>query len=90
MTNFENIPDVLTVSELQQVLRIGRSTAYRLIKANEIQSLRIGRSIRVPKSSVIDYVKTTCLSLEARREMCYDEINVTTQDRGLSGERSVT
>ena len=56
MTDFENVPDVLTVSELQKVLRIGRSTAYRLIKANEIQSIRIGRSIRVPKSSVIDYV----------------------------------
>lgn len=90
MTDFESVPDVLTVTDLQKVLRIGRSTAYRMIKTNEIRSIRVGRSIRIPKSFVADYVQTMCVSVEARQEMCYDETNVTTEDRGLSEERSVT
>lgn len=90
MTDFENVPDVLTVTDLQRVLRIGRSTAYRLIKTNEIQSIRIGRSIRIPKNYVENYMQAMRVSVEARQEMCYDGVNVTTEDKGLSEERSVT
>ena len=58
MIDLENIPDVLTISELQQVLRIGRSTAYRLIRSRELQCVRVGRSIRIPKQYMMEYVQT--------------------------------
>ncbi len=89
MTDFENVPDILTIPELQAVLRIGRSTAYRLIKTNDIHSIRIGRCIRIPKQFVEEYVQARCIAVEDAKEVCYDNINVTNQDGGLSGERSV-
>lgn len=58
MNNFEHIPDVLTIPELQKVLRIGRSTAYRLIKSSELRCIRIGRSIRIPREYVLEFIET--------------------------------
>ena len=58
MSNFDHIPDILTISELQKVLRVGRSTAYRLIKTSELRCIRIGRSIRIPREYVLEFIET--------------------------------
>jgi len=50
-------PDVLTVSELAGLLRIGRNQAYQLVTERRIYSARIGRSIRVPKSAIVAYLE---------------------------------
>lgn len=54
---FYDFPDVLTVRQMQAALQIGRTVAYRLLKVGEIQSFRIGNSIRIPKKSLILYVQ---------------------------------
>lgn len=56
MIELDQIPDILTISDLQKILQVGRSTAYRLIKSHEIQSIRIGRSIRIPKKYVKEFI----------------------------------
>jgi excisionase family DNA binding protein len=43
------MPAVLTVEEAAKVLRIGRSAAYEGVRVGQIPSLKVGRSIRVPK-----------------------------------------
>ncbi len=40
---------VLTVPEAATFLRVGRTAAYEAIRSGEIPSVRIGRSIRVPR-----------------------------------------
>jgi len=57
---FTNFPDVLTVDDIQKALGIGRSMAYRLIQAGEIKHIRIGKSIKIPKLFLIDYVTEKC------------------------------
>lgn len=54
---FANLPDILTIDDLQAALRIGRSTAYKLIQDNQIPSFRIGKSIKVYKRSLVEYVE---------------------------------
>lgn len=49
-------PDVLTVEQVAQVLNIGINAAYRLVNSQEIGYRRIGKSIRVPKVCVVDYL----------------------------------
>ena len=39
---------LMTVSEVAEALRIGRSRCYELIRTGEIPSLHLGRSVRVP------------------------------------------
>jgi excisionase family DNA binding protein len=47
---------LLTVPQAAQVLAIGRSTAYELIAAGDLEVVHIGRSVRVPVRALEDYV----------------------------------
>jgi excisionase family DNA binding protein len=53
---FEQYHDVVTVEELAEMLKIGRNTAYELVRADIIDCVRVGRNIRISKQSVIDYI----------------------------------
>jgi len=57
MTMLNKYNDVLTVEELCEVLRIGKNTAYRLLKSNEIKSVKIGKIYKIPKKSVRKYLE---------------------------------
>lgn len=50
-------PDLLTVKDIQDLLHIGRSTAYSLLKSGEIKSMRIGSIYRIPKAYLIEYIR---------------------------------
>ena len=56
---FVSYPDVVSVAQLQQMLGIGKNTAYNLIKKKIIKSVRIGRVHKIPKANVIKYIKGT-------------------------------
>ena len=51
--------DLLTVTELAHILRVGRNKAYEVIRADIIPSIRIGRQIRISKQAVIDYLNAS-------------------------------
>ena len=57
MTMLNKYNDVLTVEELCEVLRIGKNIAYRLLKSNEIKSVKIGKIYKIPKKSVRKYLE---------------------------------
>lgn len=61
-----NAPDILTVSDLQRLLNIGRSTAYRLIENGEIRCIRVGRTIRIPKKFVADFIENSIFTIEKK------------------------
>lgn len=46
------LPPVLTVDEARQVLRIGRRQLYRAIARHDVPALKLGRSIRIPRSGL--------------------------------------
>lgn len=48
--------DVLTVEDVMKILRIGRNTAYSLIKSEELKSIRIGYQLRIPKAYLVEYL----------------------------------
>ena len=54
---FEEYPDMLTVHQIAQILRIGRNKAYALVNSGDINSLRIGRKHLVPKVWLIDFIE---------------------------------
>ncbi len=53
---FRHYPDALTPRQVQEMLGIGQRMAYDLLREGKIQSVRMGRLYRVPKSAVIDYL----------------------------------
>lgn len=47
---FENYPDVVEVDDLRKMLGgISKKLAYRLLSDQEIRSVRVGRSYKIPK-----------------------------------------
>ena len=47
-----------TVSEIQDILEIGRTTAYNLIKQNLFRCVRVGGCIRISKKSFDAWLDT--------------------------------
>lgn len=47
---------VLTVTDLQEVLGIGRNTAYSLIRSGAVPSIKVGKKYRIPKDAVLYYL----------------------------------
>lgn len=48
---------LLKLSEVAQMLGIGRSLVYELIAQGQIPSVRLGRCIRVPSESLQQWIK---------------------------------
>lgn len=55
---FSDYPDVVSIAELQSMLRISRNTAYELVRSGKIRSVKIGRTYRIPLTAVEDYLNT--------------------------------
>jgi excisionase family DNA binding protein len=47
----------LTVYELALMMRISKMSAYRLVRTGELESIRVGRSYRIPEQAVISYMR---------------------------------
>ena len=55
---FKEYPDILTIPQVAQALGIGRKAAYALVNTNQLGAVRIGRTIKVPKFSLEDFIRT--------------------------------
>ena len=54
---FDLEPILLTIPEAARLLSIGRTMAYKLISAGELEVVHIGRAARVPVDAVREYVE---------------------------------
>lgn len=55
----EILPLVLKVEDLMPILQIGRNTAYALVRSGQIYSVRVGRTYRIPREAVFNYLRKT-------------------------------
>ena len=53
---FPDFPDIVTVTQLQEMLGLSRHLAYDLINDGSIRGLKIGNAFKIPKVNVIEYV----------------------------------
>lgn len=54
---FDSYEDILTPEEAAEALRIGMNAMYNKLRNEEIHGFRNGRSWRISKESLIEYVK---------------------------------
>lgn len=53
----EQYEELLSISELQEILCIGRNSAYSLLNQGKIPAFRIGRNWKIPKEALIQYIQ---------------------------------
>jgi excisionase family DNA binding protein len=60
-SSISTLPEVLTAREAAAILRVGRNQLYQAVSRGELGSIRIGRSIRIPKQSLLDLLASASL-----------------------------
>lgn len=53
----ETIPEVLTLKECCELLKVGKNTMLRLLHDKEIEGFRIGNRWKIPKESVVEFIR---------------------------------
>ena len=53
---FSEYPDVVTVTQLSDMLDTSTKTAYQLLRENKIEHFKIGRTYKIPKINVLKYM----------------------------------
>lgn len=55
---FRDYPDVVNIEQMCRMLGgFGKKTGYRLLRENKIEAFRIGKSYKIPKIQVMNYLK---------------------------------
>lgn len=55
---FKEYPDILTIPQVAKALGIGTKAAYALVNNHQLGAVRVGRTIKVPKFSLEDFIRT--------------------------------
>lgn len=53
---FKDYPDVLTTKDLQNILGISGKTVFWLLHSDQIKSIKVGRSFRIPKIYLLQFL----------------------------------
>jgi excisionase family DNA binding protein len=51
------VPVMFTIRQAAQILNVSRTQVYKLIKTNELDSVKVGRSRRVTESQLVAYIQ---------------------------------
>ena len=60
--SYDELPLMLSVTDIAEVLGISRAGAYELVKAEGFPSLSIGTRIIIPKDELIAWIKRQTFS----------------------------
>lgn len=53
---FENFDDILTIEKLAELLKIGTTQAYRLVRSGAVKAFKEGKDWKICKKAVIEYI----------------------------------
>ena len=53
---FEQYDDILTIEEVAEILKIGMTKTYRLVRSGNLKRYKEGKDWRIPKQALSEYV----------------------------------
>lgn len=54
---FNEYEDIMTVEDVMEALHVGKNRVYELLSEQKLSGFRMGRPWKIPKESVIEYVR---------------------------------
>lgn len=51
-TPIADLPEFMTIPEVSRWLKVGRNFGYELVKSGQLQSVKVGSLLRVPKAAL--------------------------------------
>lgn len=61
VTSFEALPLVMTVKDVQEVLRVSKPNAYRIMALDTFPKMKIGKRVLVEKEAFKDWLENNKL-----------------------------
>ncbi len=52
----DDLPLTLSIDDLMSVLKIGRSTAYDLVRTGKIRGVKVGHQIRITREALLGFL----------------------------------
>jgi len=65
LKTINDYPDLLTVAEAMEILRLGRRSVYQLIQEDSLGARKLAGKYRIPKQILVDMIAIS-------PEMCYN------------------
>lgn len=50
-------PDILLVKDIMEILKIGKSSTYQLLRSNQIKNKKIAGEYKISKIDMIKYIR---------------------------------
>ena len=54
---YEQIPEILTFKECQELLKVGKNTMLELLHSKQIEGFKIGSRWKIPKESIVEFIQ---------------------------------
>jgi excisionase family DNA binding protein len=61
--------ELLDVNKTAEILKISRKKLYRMISANQLPSLLVGSSIRIPKEKLDEWICSEMIAVKGEDEI---------------------
>ena len=53
----DDFGEILTLSEVSNILRIGLTNTYKLVRTGELKAFKTGKSWRITKQELVNYIR---------------------------------
>ena len=53
----DDFGEILTLSEVSNILRIGLTNTYKLVRTGELKAFKTGKSWRITKQELVKYIR---------------------------------
>lgn len=64
---YDDLPDILTIEDIKNYLRIGKVNTYKLVKSKGFPILNIGKKIKIPKVKFFQWLNNN-LSIGGKKD----------------------
>lgn len=54
---YSSIPEIMSASECQKLLRVGKNTMLSLLHSGQISAFKIGSKWKIPRESILEFIK---------------------------------
>lgn len=54
---FELYDDILTITDVSEILKIGTTQAYKIVRSGKLKGFKEGKDWKIPKSALTEYIK---------------------------------
>ncbi len=53
---FEQYNDILTIEDISEILKIGMTQAYKIVRSGQLKGYKEGKDWKIPKQALKNYV----------------------------------